>query len=90
MGDPVVPESSVVQSSEPGQPGMRHGTRYAVPRQVVDEDLDHGQMLGHLDGHVRDQNGRTTRNVAGNAVDREVMRGHEAPRGRGVAHQVGR
>ena len=56
----------------------------------MDEDLDRGQMLGHLDGHVRDQNGRTTRNVAGNAVDREVMRGHEAPRGRGVAHQVGR
>lgn len=68
---------------------MRHGTWYAVPGQLVDEDLDLGQMLGHLDGHVRDQNGRTTWNVAGNAVDREVMRGHEAPQGRGGAHQAG-
>jgi hypothetical protein len=61
-----------------------------VTGQVVDEGFTSPRKsLGHLEGQVSDPNGRTTRNVAGNAVDREVLRGHEARQGEGVAHQVG-
>lgn len=74
----------------PGQPGMRHGTRYAVTGQVVAKDLDTGQILVDLEGQGSGQNGMTPWNAAGNVVDCEVLCGHEAPRGRGVAHQVGR